>query len=136
MEPIDLNLDEAKFPNVTGLYGTNPVDLARDMDRAQSLGDKDREPTRTDLISCMINLEDDLEHERLMNRVPEFDETDTKQDRMSMIANAKHWCDAKEVGVYEGYEVWEFSGSVYDGRFPLRGLHPLCAGERGRGVSE
>ena len=62
----------------------------------------------------MINLEDDLEHERLMNRVPEFDESDTKYDRMNMIANAKHWCDAQEVGVYEGYEVWEFFGSVYD----------------------
>ena len=102
MEPIDLNLDKAKFPNVTRLYGTNPVDLARSMDRAQSLGAKDREPTRTDLISCMIKLENDLEHKRL------------EHERLKKIANSYNFEEAYKVAVFNGYAIWEFLGNTHD----------------------
>ena len=116
MEEFDLNLDEAKFPNVMRLYGTNPVELARDMDRAQSLGDKDREPTRTDLISCMINLEDDLEHQRLMSDydiAEEFPE-DTVQIRLEQIKERWDHLDYKEIGAFKGGVLYGFSTLLYN----------------------
>ena len=116
MEEFDLNLDEEKFPNVVRLYGTNPVELARDMDRAQSLGAKDREPTRTDLISCMINLENDLEHERLMSDydiAEEFPE-DTVQIRLDQIKERWGHLNHEEIGAFKGGVLYGFSTLLYN----------------------
>ena len=117
MEEFDLNLDEAKFPNVVRTYGKNPFDLAVNMALAYSSpGTKESDLTRTDLISCMINLEDDMEHERLMSDydiAEEFPE-DTVQIRLDQIKERWGHLDYEEIGAFKGGVLYGFSTLLYN----------------------